>query len=75
MNANTVTNASPKSFSLDHLLLNGYILDRGQLSEDQKDELNRRAALGWLLKVKVANPDDPSALLCTCWRVRMAEQN
>ncbi len=41
------------NFTIDQLLLNGWVRCLGQLSRDQKAELDRRAHAGQLLKERI----------------------
>lgn len=43
---------SSGAFTIDTLLLNGWIIDRGQLSLYQRTELDLRALAGKLIKTK-----------------------
>lgn len=63
-----MTTTIPEPFTLDHLLLCGQIIDRGQLSSARRVELDRRAALGELTKMLCWREQEKSFVWC--WKVK-----
>ena len=54
-------------FSIDHLLIAGLIIDRGQLSPSQREELNRRTVAGTLINEKWWKSDPSKDIVV--WRL------
>ncbi len=64
---------SPTPFSIEHLLLNGFVADRGQLSPAQRAELDSRAAKGMLAREEYVCGTLGSGKFARVWRLPFVE--